>query len=72
VGRLDEEQVSAALQSELKLLIAAKGAPRDWGRDQSLERVEAARPSGATRVSAQWLGTQLGRAIYNLRGTERR
>jgi len=72
VGPLDEEQVVTALQSELRTLIAAKGAPRGWRGDQNLDRVDAAPAPGATRVTAKWLGSQVGRAIYNVRSTERR
>ncbi len=70
VGRVDEQHVVAALQSELKRLIAANGAPRGWGHGQVLERVQAAaRPSTLTAKS---LGAQLARTIYNLKGPARR
>jgi hypothetical protein len=71
VGRIDEGQVAAGLRSELAALIGARGVPRAWGRAQFLERADAG-PIGQTqRVSAHWLGEQVGRTIYNLRSAER-
>jgi hypothetical protein len=72
VGPIDERQVAAALHAELKTLIAANGVPRSWERDLILERAGAAPPAAATRVSAKWVGSQVGRTIYNLRSRERR
>jgi len=72
VGRVDEGQVAAALRSELKTLIATKGTPSGWGGDRIVDRVDAAPAAAATRVTADWLGVQVGRTIYHLRSAERR
>jgi len=71
-GRVDDGQVAAALRSELQTLIATKGAPAGWGTDRIVDRVDAVPAAAATRVTAEWLGVQVGRAIYQLRSVERR
>lgn len=67
VGRIDEQRVAATLQSELRDLLATRGVPSCWGRNQVLDHAEAGPSSGAVRVNASWLGVQLARTIYNLR-----
>jgi hypothetical protein len=72
VGRLDQEQVSDALRAELQTLIGSRGVPSSWSQNQFFACAETPRQQGEIKVDAQWLGSWIGRKLYDLRSVERR
>lgn len=70
IGQLNEEQIIGAMRTELQTLIAAQGAPSGWAHDRSIRNLRAGAEPGSARVTADFLGARVARAIYGLRGTE--
>ena len=69
--RADGDRIIAALRSELLGALTAKGLPPNWSQSRSLEVGETALARVTFRANAQWIGTQIAKALYNVREERR-
>ena len=67
-GRWDGDRIADALRSELQEILMAKGLPRSWEHSRSLDCGETVSARVTSRANAPWIGAQVARAIYNVRG----
>lgn len=72
VERADGDRIVAALRSQLFTTLTAKGLPPGWRHSQSFETGETAPARVSSRANAQWIGTQIAEALYNVREERRR